>query len=86
MSQWRWIGRASTVGIAMVIATGVGYLLGQWADRRWDIEPWGTVVGVLLGAGAGFQQLFEFVRDWNREQEQREKERRTLGGTDERAE
>lgn len=78
--NWRWIGRASTVGIALVIATAVGYFLGQWADRAWGIAPWGTVVGVLLGAGAGFQQLFELVRELNREEERREREKPRGGG------
>lgn len=50
-----------TVGLTLVACIVVGYFLGSLLDRRLETGPWMTVVGVLLGAAAGFVQLFRTV-------------------------
>ena len=52
---------ASRVGVEMVAATvvgaGVGYGLDSWLGTR----PWLLVVGVVLGAAAGFLGIYRLV-------------------------
>jgi len=50
----------------MLFAAGplVGYFFGQWIDRRFGTEPWGTVILALLGFGAGLKQVIAVIRRW----------------------
>jgi F0F1-type ATP synthase assembly protein I len=50
-----------TVGFALVTCVVLGYFLGHWLDGKLGTSPWLTVVGVLLGTGAGFLELFRTV-------------------------
>jgi ATP synthase protein I len=51
----------TTVGITMVLATLLGYMGGAWLDRKFGTEPVLGAVGLVLGAAAGFVQLFRVV-------------------------
>jgi F0F1-type ATP synthase assembly protein I len=51
----------ASVGFTLVVATLLGYLGGNWLDGRLGTQPWLGVVGLLLGAAAGFVQLFRIV-------------------------
>jgi F0F1-type ATP synthase assembly protein I len=53
---------AFSVAPLMVCAVGIGYVGGQTLDRWAGIEPVGVSLGVLLGAAAGFVQLFRTAR------------------------
>ena len=48
----------TSVGITLVIATLLGYFGGAWLDGKLGTEPALGAVGLLLGAAAGFVQLF----------------------------
>jgi F0F1-type ATP synthase assembly protein I len=55
-----WLARLSGVVLILPSSMAVGWLLGYYVvDRFLSSFPWGTVVFILLGAGAGF---FEIVR------------------------
>jgi ATP synthase protein I len=54
--------RVSSVGIELGIATGIGALLGWFADRQWGTGPWLQIVGVIFGVAAGFKGLFREVK------------------------
>jgi len=49
----------SMIQLAIALPAGcvVGWLLGSWADRAFH-QHWIGVVGILLGAIAGFVQIF----------------------------
>jgi F0F1-type ATP synthase assembly protein I len=51
-----WL-RYSGIGFEFVAAVGVFALIGYWVDRRWQIEPWGLVIGVFLGLIGGMYNL-----------------------------
>ncbi len=56
----------------IVLCAGLGWLL----EKKWpQIEPWGIVGGVLLGAFSGFYQLFKReAQDRRRRQVEKEHE------------
>jgi len=57
--QLRPLIRVSSMGIAMVIATVIGFALGEWIDNIWkNISPCGKIVGLLLGIIAGYHNLY----------------------------
>jgi ATP synthase protein I len=61
----------SMVQLAMALPAGclVGWLLGGWADVHFH-QRWIGVVGIVLGAAAGFVQIFRtaarFLKDGRR--------------------
>ena len=50
-------GRASSIAWEFAGAILLCTLAGLWLDRRFGWTPWATVVGALLGFGAGFTAL-----------------------------
>jgi len=53
MAKTVWLD-ALSLGLEMAIAVFLGAFLGYQADVYWRTSPWGMVVGVLVGALAGF--------------------------------
>ena len=52
---------ASRVGLELVAATVLGAGLGYGLDRWLGTGPWLVVVGVVLGAAAGFLAVYRLV-------------------------
>jgi F0F1-type ATP synthase assembly protein I len=50
-------GIYGSVGLEMGLAVGLGYLLGDWLDERFDIAPWGMVLGLFAGFGAAVKAI-----------------------------
>ena len=46
-----------SIGYTMAACTLAGLLGGRALDRWWGTAPWGTVVLLLAGAGAGFANM-----------------------------
>ena len=55
------LGVITRVAIDLVAGTLVGALLGYLADRMAGTAPWLMVVGVFLGAIAGFRNTFRYL-------------------------
>lgn len=65
----RGAGLASTIGLTLVIASAIGYLIGDYLDRRFQTKtPWFTVVFFLLGVGAGFLEMIKVLSDISRDE------------------
>jgi len=59
-----------TVGIMFGVSIAMAAAAGAWVDRKLGTEPWGVVIGVLMGAAAGFVNLFQVVLRISREDEE----------------
>ncbi|MEK6692427.1 MAG: AtpZ/AtpI family protein [Nitrospirota bacterium] len=57
----RWLGVLSTVGINIVAATVIGFLIGYWLDSLLGTKPWLMIVFLILGIIAGFRNLFHIL-------------------------
>ncbi|MBI4820449.1 MAG: AtpZ/AtpI family protein [Deltaproteobacteria bacterium] len=55
-------GRASALGIELVVTVVGGLLLGRWLDERFATGSAFTIGGLLVGSVAGFYSLIKFVR------------------------
>jgi len=60
-SSWSSGLELTTVGITLVLATVLGYAGGAWLDKKLATAPVLGAIGLLLGAAAGFVQLFKVV-------------------------
>lgn len=63
------------IGIQLAGSILLFLFLGQWLDRRLGTEPWLLLIGVLVGAAAGFFSMYRQLVIGPREREKREKER-----------
>jgi F0F1-type ATP synthase assembly protein I len=54
----RTAGAVAGAGLQFAIAILLFLYAGQWVDRRLGSSPWGVLVGVFLGAVAGFTSIY----------------------------
>ena len=54
----RWL----SVPIGLVFWATVFWLGGRWLDNRFGWEPWGQLVGAIVGWGVGLTYAFWAVR------------------------
>jgi len=56
-------GKSLAYGFEIAVGTGLGAVIGSWIDRHRGTEPWGLLIGVLLGCAAG---MYLLLKDYNR--------------------
>lgn len=61
-TRYAIIARASAAGILFPVSIVVGYFLGKWVGRAFDIGEWPAFVGAALGVAAGFWNLYRLLR------------------------
>jgi ATP synthase protein I len=56
------MGLGFRIGLELVVAVFVGFALG-WATDRWlGTRPWGLLVFLFLGIGAGMSNVYRVVK------------------------
>jgi ATP synthase protein I len=58
----RTVGMVGGLGFVLGALTALGAVLGHYLDGRWGTGPWLTLVGTLLGMGAGFFEVVSVMR------------------------
>ena len=61
------------------MAVAMGFFFGRWLDKKLDTEPWLMITFVVLGAAAGFRELYRIAR---RAAEPKDKDENKPGGSD----
>lgn len=56
-NQQRGIGEAMSMGIEVAVGVGLGLFIGSWLDRRYGWQPWGMLIGSMLGLATGLYLL-----------------------------
>jgi F0F1-type ATP synthase assembly protein I len=53
-------GAGDYLGVGLQLGASIVFFLfvGQWLDRRLGTEPWLLLLGVFVGAGAGFYSVY----------------------------
>jgi ATP synthase protein I len=62
--------RASAIGIQFGISIAIGALAGNWLDQKFGTAPWLLVVGLLIGAAAGFRDLWVLAKSQMSDEEE----------------
>lgn len=66
------VSKYLSVGLTSALSTGLFAFLGLAGDRRFDTEPLLTLLGALVGAGAGFYHMYHHLVVVPREQKKRQ--------------
>jgi len=59
---WRTVGELGTLGLSFVMALVIGTAAGLWVDRTFDSNPWGTLIGFVLGFAAAVLNVVRIPR------------------------
>jgi F0F1-type ATP synthase assembly protein I len=60
--QLKQVGFLSAAGLELAISIVLGAFAGRWLDDKLDSSPYLMLLGLLLGAAAGFRSLFRTAR------------------------
>lgn len=61
-SAGSWIARLSGIIMILPASMAAGWFLGYYlVDHTLHIFPWGSIIITLLGAGAGFYEIFRIL-------------------------
>jgi ATP synthase protein I len=52
------LGFLSSVGISMVASTLIGLAMGWWLDKKFDTNPWFTLIFLGLGIVSAFRNVY----------------------------
>ena len=72
--MWTIAGTTGAVGLEIAVAIGIGYLGGQYLDRKLGVAPWLTWVGFAAGVVACIKALIRGVRSYKKDLEEEVKE------------
>jgi F0F1-type ATP synthase assembly protein I len=50
-------GKLAALGMEVAIGVVLGALVGNWLDRKYHWDPWGTLIGTVVGFAAGMYSL-----------------------------
>lgn len=60
--------KASVIGIEVALSIAIGAGGGYLCDRYFQSEPWGMLIGFLIGVAAAGKRLYLFSKDYLKEQ------------------
>lgn len=58
----RQIGMLTAIPMILAVAPLIGYFGGAWLDRRWDLAPLFTLIGLGIGLVAGVRETIFILR------------------------
>jgi ATP synthase protein I len=54
----------ATMGLELATAVFVGAAIGYFIDTKLKSAPWGIIIGVVIGAMAGFWNIYKVVKHY----------------------
>ena len=66
-SQVKQIGALTAVPIILLAGPAVGFYIGGWFDRKFQIYPWGTAVFLVLGFLASGREVVRLLNEISKE-------------------
>ena len=63
-SQVKQIGTLTAIPVILVAGPLLGYFGGNWIDRKFQLNPWFTIIGLFLGFIASGREIFRLLRQF----------------------
>lgn len=54
----------ASMGIAMVVSTFIGLIMGIYIDKYFDTKPWFTIIFLIFGIAAGFRNIYGLTKKY----------------------
>jgi len=70
-SALKTAGLLLAIPTLLIVSPIVGYFVGSLADRWLKWNPWGGIVGLMLGFAAGGRETYRIYRRYQAEEERR---------------
>ena len=64
VKAWEAMGFVWETLVYVAGPTTIFALAGRWADRRWHLSPWMTVLGLVFSLGVTFVLMKRKVKDY----------------------
>lgn len=61
---FKGLAMLASMGIAMVVSTFIGLLIGIYLDKFFDTKPWFTIIFLFFGIAAGFRNIYEMTKKY----------------------
>lgn len=58
----RQIGVFITIPFVLALPPILGWLIGNWLDKKLNTEPYLMYIFVVLGLAAGFREVFRLIK------------------------
>ena len=58
----RNVGVIITIPTVFAVGPIVGFLIGNWIDLKWHLDPWGKTICSLLGFVASVRQVIKLIQ------------------------
>ena len=53
-------------GLQILVPVVCCIVLAGWVQRAYQLGNWITILGIVLGVGAGISNLMSIIRKWNK--------------------
>jgi len=74
IDDWRGIGSFGTIGLQIVLCIAVGFLGGQWLDKKFGTAPYLEWMGFVFGLAAAINSVMHAHREMKALAEKEERE------------
>lgn len=61
---FKGLAMLASMGIAMVVSTFIGLVMGIYLDKYLGTKPWLTIIFLIFGIAAGFRNIYEMTRKY----------------------
>jgi len=61
---FKGLAMLASMGIAMVVSTFIGLVMGIYLDKYFGTKPWLTIIFLIFGIAAGFKNIYTLSRKY----------------------
>jgi ATP synthase protein I len=62
--RWQQVGVYLTIPFMLAVSPILGWLIGEWLDKKLTTAPYFMYVGILLGFAAGVREVYRIIKNF----------------------
>lgn len=70
------VGLLAVIPALLLVAPGIGYLAGKWADDKFGTDPYLVILGIVLGFGAAGVEIYKLAKKSESLEREKDEEKR----------
>ncbi|MBA2368746.1 MAG: AtpZ/AtpI family protein [Candidatus Protochlamydia sp.] len=60
--RWKQAGVFITIPFVIAVSPILGWLIGNWLDKKLNTHPYLMYFGLIMGFAAGFRELYRIIK------------------------